>query len=142
MESRKKNPAYPLMEQCPELVRPMSGKAIHEINMENVLNGELTMEDGRISKETLLMQAKIAEDAGYRQVGRNLTRAAELVAIADTLVLEAYNALRPYRAEKQEILQFAKEFEEEHGAADTADFLREAAQILEQKHMLKGDRDE
>ena len=51
-----------------------------------------------ISSETLLHQAEVAEQAGRRQLGENLRRAAELVPVPDDFLLQVYNALRPHRS--------------------------------------------
>jgi propanediol dehydratase small subunit len=45
----------------------ISGRMVSELSMEDVLAGELTVEDFRISAETLRCQADNAESAGYRQ---------------------------------------------------------------------------
>ena len=140
MSEENRTMDYPVMEKCPEKVRPVSGRSIDEINIENVLKKKLTLEDGRISRQTLDMQAQIAAKAGYRQVSENLIRAMELVSVPDEVVLDTYNAMRPYRATKEELMAIAKTFEKEYNSPSTAGFIREAAEVLEKKKMLKGDR--
>ena len=140
MSYESKTANYPIMEKCSENVRPVSGRSIDEINIENVLERKLTLEDGRISRETLRMQAQIAAEAGYKQISENLIRAMELVSVPDEVVLDTYNAMRPYRATKDELMEIAETFEKEYNSPSTASFIREAAAVLEKKKMLKGDR--
>ena len=45
-----------------------------------------------------------------------MRRAAELIAVPDTRVLEIYNALRPYRSTKVELLAIADELEDKYNA--------------------------
>ena len=80
-----------------ENVSTFSGRTVNELRIEEVLAGKLTIEDFRISAETLRRQAEAAESSGYRQFAENLRRAAELTGIPNEQVLEIYNALRPGR---------------------------------------------
>ena len=54
-------------------------------------------------------------------------------------MLEIYNALRPYRSSKQELLDIANELENQYGAVICAGFVREAAENYERRKKLKGD---
>jgi propanediol dehydratase small subunit len=130
---------YPLSEKRPELIRTPTGKSIDEITMEQVLAGEVGMEDCRISPQTLEYQAQIAESAGNPQMAMNLRRAAELTMFSDERVLEIYGALRPYRSTKEELLQIAEELEQ-RGATLNAAYVREASQVYEKRQKLKGDK--
>ena len=73
-----------------------------------VINGELSADDMRIAPETLEMQAQVAESVHREAFAGNLRRAAELIAVPDDRLLEIYNALRPYRSTKQELLDVYK----------------------------------
>lgn len=130
---------YPLSEKRPELIFTQKGKKLSEINMENVLKGNVSVEDCRISPQTLEYQAQIAESAGNRQVADNFRRAAELTGFSDEKVLEIYTALRPFRSTKDELYEIAEELEA-HGATLNAEYVREAAEIYEKRNKLKGDR--
>lgn len=130
---------YPLSEKRPELIFTQKGKKLSEINMENVLKGNVSVEDCRISPQTLEYQAQIAESAGNRQVADNFRRAAELTGFSDEKVLEIYTALRPFRSTKDELHEIAEELEA-HGATLNAEYVREAAEIYEKRNKLKGDR--
>lgn len=130
---------YPLAEKRPELVKTPTGKNLEEITMEQVMENKVTVEDCRISGQTLEYQAQIAESAGNPQMADNLRRAAELTAFADERVLRIYSALRPFRSTKEELLQIAAELEEK-GAVRNGAFVRQAAEVYEKRKKLKGDK--
>ncbi len=130
---------YPLADKRPELILTPTGKKIDEITMEQVLKGNVSIEDCRISDRTLEYQAQIAESAGNRQMAANLRRAAELASFSDERVLEIYGALRPFRSTKEELLKIADELEEK-GAVLNAVFVRQAAEVYEKRKKLKGDK--
>ena len=52
---------YPIGEKKPELIKSASGKNLDELTLEGVVNGDLTSKDFRITKETLELQAQVAE---------------------------------------------------------------------------------
>ena len=93
----------------------------------------------RIAPETLELQAQIAESVGRNAFARNLRRAAELIAVPDTRVLEIYNALRPYRSTKVELLAIADELEDKYNAKVNAQLVREAAELYEKRDRLRKD---
>lgn len=130
---------FPLYEKRPELIFTPTGKAIDEINMESVLSGKVTSDDCRISPETLEYQAQIAESMGNWQVANNFRRAAELCKIPDSLILETYNLMRPYRSTEKELINRAEVLESKYNAKIIAGFLRETAEIYKQKNMLKNE---
>jgi len=80
-----------------------------------------------IAPETLLHQATVAERAGRRQLGQNLRRAAELVQVPESLILEVYNALRPRRSTAAELSALARRLREEYHAPHCARWVDEAA---------------
>ena len=108
--------------------------------MENVLAGTVKMEDGKIHKDTLLMQAEIAQSAGDIQIAANLRRAADLTNVPDDYILEVYNTILPFRSEMEDILAVADSLENKYGAAETAQFVREAGEILQDSNRLKHNR--
>lgn len=130
---------YPLSEKRPELIYTPQGKRLSEISMENVLKGNVSVEDCRISPQTLEYQAQIAESARNKQVAANFRRAAELTSFSDEKVLAIYNALRPFRSTKEELYSIADELEAS-GAVLNAEYIREAAEVYEKRNKLKGDR--
>ena len=128
---------YPLGQKRPDLVRSATGLSIDEITLEKAASGKLTFDDVRIRPETLEYQAQIAESAGRPHLAKNLRRAAEMTRIPDARVLEIYNALRPYRSTKQELLDIASELENKYQAKICAGFVREATQVYEKRNRIK-----
>lgn len=130
---------YPIADKHPEWVQTSSGKSFDDITLEGVLDGSVTEKDVRITPEILNAQAAIAEDAGRPAIRKNFDRAAELVAVPDELIFDVYNALRPYRSTKQELLDIADKLENEYDAKVNAAFVREAAERYVVRKKLKGD---
>ena len=119
---------YPLSEKRPDRLATPTGVSWKDIDLQSVLDGSLRMSDLRIAPETLELQAQIAESAGRRQLAENLRRAAELVRVPETRILEVYQALRPGRSTPSQLERLAGELESEYRARRCARFLREAAQ--------------
>ena len=115
---------YPLGEKKPELIKSASGKSLNE-------------KDFRITKETLELQAQVAESAGRGFFATNLRRAGELIPVPDARLLEIYNALRPYRSTKAELYAIGDELINEYGATVSGNFVKEAADIYEKRNRLK-----
>lgn len=130
---------YPLGEKVADRIRSNTGKVLADFSLQGVLSGKLNAEDFRISKETLEMQAQVADSVHRETLGRNMRRAAELIAVPDARLLEIYNALRPYRSSKAELQAIAEELEQKYGCHINAEFIREAADVYEQRGRLKQD---
>lgn len=130
---------YPLAARRPDLVKTNTGKRVDELTLEQAIKGELKAEELRITPETLELQAQISEKAGRPQLAANLRRAAELTKVSDERVLEMYNALRPYRSTKAELLAMADELEQKYGAKINAAFVREACEVYERRGRLRQD---
>lgn len=131
---------YPMASKRPELILTPTGRKLSDITIDNVLSGEVKPEDCRICEQTLEYQAQIAESQGSRQIAFNLRRAAELTKIPDQRILEIYNAMRPYRSSKNELLAIADELESRYEAKLNAAFIKEAARVYEVRKKLKGDK--
>lgn len=129
--------SYPLSKSIPDKIKSKTGKTVNEINIENILSGKITSDDIKISKETLIKQGEIAEDAGRPQLKENFDRAAELTEVPDDVILKIYNMLRPNRSTKNELLNVAAELRDKYSAAKTADFVLEAAKVYETRGILK-----
>lgn len=127
---------YPLATNMPEKLKTPTGKAFNDLSYEKVIKGEITADDMRIAPETLEMQAQIAESVGREAFAGNLRRAAELIPVPDDRLLEIYNALRPYRSTKQELLDIAVELDG-YKATAAAKLVREAAEVYEKRDRLK-----
>ena len=130
---------YPLIQKRKDLIKTKTGKNIDDITLNNVLDGKITADDIKITPEVLLYQADIAESVGRVQFARNLRRAAELTKVPDARVLEIYNALRPYRSTKKELLDIADELDIKYEAKICAGLVREAAEVYEKRGRLKGE---
>lgn len=127
---------YPLGVKMPEAIKTPTGKPYSSLSYEKVIAGELTSDDMRIAPETLEMQAQVAESVGREAFAGNLRRAAELIAVPDERLLQIYNALRPYRSTKQELLDIAAELEG-YKCVIAAGLVREAAEVYEKRGRLK-----
>ncbi|XBS71911.1 propanediol dehydratase small subunit PduE [Acerihabitans sp. KWT182] len=130
---------YPLANKHPQWVKTAGGKTLDDLTLEGVLSGKVTAQDVRITPEILRIQADIARAAGRGLLAMNFERAAELTAVPDERVLEIYNALRPFRSSKAELLAIADELQNRYKAAICAAFVREAAELYVQRKKLKGD---
>jgi propanediol dehydratase small subunit len=128
---------YPLGTKRPDLVRTASGLGLEDITLDKVVGGDIGFEDVKVRPETLEYQAQIAESAGRPRLAANLRRAAEMTRIPDERVLEIYNALRPYRSTKKELLDIAGELESKYQARVCAALVREAAEAYEKRGRLK-----
>jgi propanediol dehydratase small subunit len=117
---------YPLYREARARITLASGRPIEDLSLNNLHTGRLGAGDLGIHEETLRQQARIAEEAGFAPLARNLERAAELTRLPDAKILEIYEALR--RGEGRAALEdLAREIEHACDARLTAAFLREAA---------------
>ena len=130
---------YPLGEKNPDLVKTPTGRTMDQLNLEGVIKGEIGEADLKITPETLYMQADIADDANRSAFASNLRRAAELINVEDDKILNIYDALRPNRSTKQELLDIAADLEDNYNAKINAEFIREAARVYEQRDILRRD---
>lgn len=130
---------YPLGEKMPEKIFSSTGKKLSEMTMQQVLDGTLKAEDVRIAPETLRMQADVADSVRNYPFAKNLRRASELIAVPDNRLLEIYNALRPRRSSKQELLDIASELENKYHATTSAKLVAEAAEVYAKNNLLKLD---
>ncbi|OLO26324.1 glycerol dehydrogenase [Alkalihalophilus pseudofirmus] len=128
---------YPLGQHRTDLIFTPTGKSYDELTLDAALNGEISSEDIRISPETVLYHAEIAESLNRVQLGKNFRRAAELIRISDKRILEMYNALRPNRSTKEELQAIADELEQEYGAIENAKLIKEAADVYERRGILR-----
>ncbi|WP_158735627.1 diol dehydratase small subunit [Alteribacillus sp. YIM 98480] len=128
---------YPLGQKRADLLYTPTKKSYDQITLEAALQGDISSSDMRISPETLLMQAEIAESLNRMQLGTNFRRAAELIQLSDKKILDIYNSLRPYRSTKEELLLAAEELEQQYGAVENSKLVMEAAEVYERKGILR-----
>lgn len=129
---------YPLGLKRPDLVSTPGGLALDDVTLARAREGALPASEIRATPETLRLQAQVARASGREQLARNLERAAELASVPDGLLLEVYTALRPRRATGSELEAWAARLEE-HGARETAAFVREAALAYAERGLLAVD---
>jgi len=130
---------YPLANKHPDWVKTSTGKTLDDITLANVLNDSVKPADMRITPEVLRIQADIARSAGRDRLAVNFERAAELTAVPDDRVLEIYNALRPYRSTKEELIAISDELKNKYNATICSQYIREAAELYVDRKKLKGD---
>lgn len=118
-------------------IRTATGRSLESINLQAVMDNQLTPEDLRIHAETLLMQAQKARLAGYCLLAENFERAAELTYMPDSLVLSIYEALRPHRSSRDELIQLANRLKAEYAAEQVSSFILDAVEIYTQRKLLK-----
>ncbi|MDQ7247565.1 diol dehydratase small subunit [Dongia sedimenti] len=129
---------YPLSEKRADLIRTRTGKALSEITVAALKSGAATMDDLRITRDSLLLQAEIAEAAGRPRLGANFRRAADMVDVPQDFLLQAYELLRPGRAKnKAQLLDTARVFRETYKAERVAAFLEEAAEVYERRGLFQ-----
>jgi len=128
---------FPLSAKRPDLVKTATGKSLADITLEAAIKGDVTADELRITPETLELQAQIADKVSRPALARNMRRAAELTRLPDDRILQIYNALRPYRSTKAELLAIADELENKFGAKVCGAFVREACDVYERRGRLK-----
>lgn len=127
---------YPLSKSNKE-IRSKSNKLLDEITIDEVIKGNITGEDIKISKETLRLQGDISVKEGRRQLGQNFYRASELVEVPDDEILKIYNMLRPYRSTEGELLEKAREIELKYNAKMCSDIILDALKVYKERGILK-----
>ena len=127
---------YPLGEYEKDSITSKTGKKLNDINLDEVKKGNVNADDIKISKETLLKQAKVAKAADNIQLGENFERAAELVDVPDDVIMNVYNKLRPNRSTRQELLDIADELRSKYNAVMCGDLVLEAVAIYEKRGVL------
>jgi propanediol dehydratase small subunit len=130
---------YPLIEQSPDGLYAASGRALTGVTLEAVAAGMLSPDDLQINAATLRAQAEVARNAGFAQLAENLTRAAELTAVPNDELLRMYAILRPGRSTHVELLALAMQLETTYLASRTAVWVREAAEVYQQRGLLRRD---
>ena len=128
---------YPLGEKHSASIKSKSGKSLDEINIEGIMNGDVTSEDIKISKEVLILQAEVARADGKIQMAKNFIRSAELIEVPDDKVLEIYNMLRPHRSTQQELEDLAKLLINDYDATMCSDLVLETLKVYKKRDLLK-----
>jgi len=114
-----------------------TGVTVSDLSLERVAGGWGEMTDFSISRQTLLHQAEIATAGGWLQLGENFRRAAELVDVPDNIILQIYEALRPFRATAAELGKLASQLRLQFQAPECARWVEEAAEVYAGRALLK-----
>ncbi len=119
-------------------IRAASGMPLAGLTLEAIVSGKVQPGDISISADTLLRQARIAQEAGRVALGRNFARASELVGVPDDVIIDTYELLRPGRvSDPQVLLERARMLREEYGANRIADFLVEAVEVYRRRDLFR-----
>lgn len=113
-----------------------SGRAVEDITLDAVRAGDIGPDDIRIHPDTLAHQAEVAEAHANPQLAANFRRAAELTALPDEEVMAIYEALRPRRSTRADLLAIADRLAAA-GAVLNASLVREAADAYEARGLLR-----
>ena len=129
---------YPVGEKRTDTVRSRSGRPLVDISLQNILSGELNIDDIGISADGLRTQAEIARLAGRETLARNFERAAELVTVPDGLLIEVYELLRPGRAKDAQVMRdMARRLRRDYDAERIAGLIEEAAEVYERRDLFR-----
>jgi propanediol dehydratase small subunit len=129
---------YPVGEKRTDTVRSRSGRPLADISLQNILSGELNIDDIGISADGLRTQAEIARLAGRETLAHNFERAAELVTVPDGLLIEVYELLRPGRAKDAQVMRdLARRLRRDYDAERIAGLIEEAAKVYERRGLFK-----
>jgi propanediol dehydratase small subunit len=130
---------YPLGTERPDAVRTPSGLSLDELTLDALRAGRLDAGEMRATADTLRLQAEVARAEGRAQLAANLARAAELTTLPDGLILEIYTALRPHRATRRDLEEWAARLERDYAAPLTATFVREATTVYVERGLVSTD---
>ena len=114
-----------------------TGVPVDDLLLERVSGGWGEMADFSIARETLIHQAEVAAAGGRRQVAENFRRAAELVGVPDNIILQIYDALRPFRATQLELGALADRLRTQFQAPDCARWVEEAGEVYARRGLLR-----
>ena len=129
---------YPLAEIAPETVTGPRGKTLDALTMDVVAQGEVGVEDIRITPDTLARQAAVARAAGRGALAENFERAAEMTRLPEAEIMRIYELLRPGRASSAAQLdEVARQLEETYAAPRLAAFVRQAAAQYDRRSLYR-----
>jgi propanediol dehydratase small subunit len=114
-----------------------TGVPVDDLLLERVSGGWGEMADFSIARETLLHQAEVAAAGGHRQLAENFRRAAELVGVPDKIILQIYDALRPFRATQPELGALADQLRTQFQAPECARWVEEAGKVYAMRGLLR-----
>jgi len=129
---------YPIAETRPKQILGRRKKPLDSLTLDAVIDGEVEIEDFRITPQALLQQAEIARSVGRAALASNLERASEMTKIPQSEVMEVYELLRPSRARSQkELLDVAQRIRSRYEAVLLAEFIQEAADFYHKRGLFR-----
>lgn len=129
---------YPLTDKHPDRVTGQHGKTLEQLTVEAAVDGQLDMDDLRITPQALLAQAQIARSVGRVTLAENFERAAEMTRLPQSEVMRIYELLRPGRAPSADALRSAAhQLRRDFDATRLAAFLEEAALIYQRRGLFR-----
>lgn len=128
---------YPLSENRPDLIEGRRGKALDDLTLDQLVAGEVTLEDLRITPEALRLQGEVADAAGRPTLAQSFERAAELANVPQDVIMRIYELLRPGRAKsKDDLIAAAAQLRDTYQASRMAAFVEEAAEVYERRGLF------
>ena len=129
---------YPASEKQADQIRTPGGHRLSDLTLENLAAGKLTAKDIGITPDALRLQAEVASSVGRSRLAENFERGAELVGVSQDEIFATYELLRPGRAKnKQELLDLAARYRNEHAAPGIARLIEDAAEVYERRHLFR-----
>ncbi|GAB4356028.1 MAG: diol dehydratase small subunit [Oricola sp.] len=129
---------YPVAEKAPESITGQRGKPFDALTLEAAANGDLHMDDLRITPAALLRQAEIARSVGRAALAENFERAAEMTGLPQDEIMRIYELLRPGRAgSAAELERMAERLASEYRAERLAAFVRQAADLYARRGLFR-----
>lgn len=118
------------------MTQARSGKSSDAVTLDALRAGEVVTDDVRIHPDTLRAQAHVAAEHGNPQLAENLLRAAELALLDDARVMAIYEALRPGRSTREDLVAIIDELQSV-AASRCAALVSEALQTYERRGLLR-----
>ena len=129
---------YPASERQADRIATIGGHKLNDLTLENVLAGRLTAQDIGISSGALRIQSEVARTVGRSCLAANFDRGAELSGVPQDEIFTTYELLRPGRARsKQELLDLAARYREQHQAPNIARLIEEAAEVYNSRGLFR-----
>ena len=138
MTSRKfSDKDYPIAEKCEGFSGPGLAKQLKDLTVEDIVTGDVTIENLRIAPGALRQQADIARSVYRDKLAENFDRGAEMVGLPQSVIMNIYELLRPGRAKNKEmLLREAESLRNEFNADGLAEFIEEAADVYERRGLF------
>ncbi len=129
---------YPLAEKAPHRIAGSRGKTLDALTLQATLDGEIDMEDLRITAGALRAQADVARSVARDTLAENFERAAEMTRLPQQEIMTIYELLRPGRARsRDELATAAERLRTAFDAPRLAAFVDEAAELYQKRGLFR-----